>query len=88
MVEDRLCNVYNYQLQIFKIYNDENETVNWTNSNFPQNFNNRLNCVQIFDTLRLLIENNFGWKLYPSAEEWQGFHSKKRGSGKWIFSSM
>ena len=51
---------YRLSIQLYKLYNanNGNENENWIDLNFQQNFNDRNNYVQIFDTSRLMIGRN------------------------------
>ena len=49
---------YRLSIQLFKIMNGENQNDDWVDLNFQQNFNARVDFIQIFDTSRLKIGKN------------------------------
>ena len=51
---------YRLPIQLYKLYNANNhmENVNWMDLNLQQNFNDRNNFVQIFETSKIMIGRN------------------------------
>ena len=49
---------YRLALQLFKIHNSTTQKNDWLDYNFQQNFNNRMNKVQIIDRSNLRIGRN------------------------------
>ena len=51
---------YRLSIQLYKLYNANNqmENVNWMDLNLQQNFNDRNNFVQIFETSKIIIGRN------------------------------
>ena len=49
---------YRLSIQLFKIWNGENQNDDWVDMNFQQNFNARVDFIQIIDTSRLKIGKN------------------------------
>ena len=51
---------YRLSIQLYKLYNANNqmENVNWMDLNLQQNFNDRNNFVQIFETSKIMIGRN------------------------------
>ena len=49
---------YRLSIQLFKCYNGSNIDDDWVDLNLQQNFNSRMNCVQINDFSKLKIGKN------------------------------
>ena len=45
-------------IQLYKVYNGTMDSEDWMDLNFQQNFNQRMNTVQIIDKSRLRIGRN------------------------------
>ena len=49
---------YRQSIQLFKIYNNDNQSDDWIDLNFQQNFNARNDNIQIYDVSRLKVGKN------------------------------
>ena len=49
---------YRHSIQLFKIYNSDNQSDDWMDLNFQQNFNARNDFVQIYDVSQLKVGKN------------------------------
>ena len=53
-----VCWVLKLELELYKLYNSENENDDWVDLHFQQNFNERNPRVQIIDCSRIRVGKN------------------------------
>ena len=50
--------LYKHALELYSVYNSEEMNDDWMDLNHQQNFNRRIQCVQIIDKSRLRVGRN------------------------------
>ena len=49
---------YRQSIQLFKIFNNDDQNDDWVDLNFQQNFNARNDSIQLYDVSRLKVGKN------------------------------